>query len=377
MLTEAVEAITTALPVDAAVIRQLDPSTGKLTIAAATGVSERFVTTAGALAFGEGLAGRVVLHDQPMVVEDARRDEALTGLARAEGIAAAAVIPIHARDSLLGTLSTFCYRPRRFRAADLELLQTIADQVGIALENARLYADQRQRASEMEAVARLKNEFAATISHELRTPMTIVKTAFDGLAHKWATLTDERRLEYVRVGQIGAERLKRLLENMLLVARIEEQGAHLRVAPVSPRAVVAEAVAEVASRHAREIANRVGEGLPQVAADHGGLCEVLTHLLDNAARYSDRAAPIAIWALVAEGSVVLAVDDRGCGIAPEDMPRLFQRFERFDRTIRSDAGTGLGLYIARRLVESMHGAIWADSRPGEGSRFHVRLPIAT
>jgi signal transduction histidine kinase len=377
VLREAVEATAAALPVDGAVIRQLDERTGRLRLAAATVLSERFLTSASALAFGEGLSGRVVLRDQPLVVEDARHDEMLTAAAREEGILAAAVIPIHARESLLGTMTTFCRRPRRFRAADLELLQIIADQVGVALENARLYAEQADRASEMEAVARLKNEFAATISHELRTPMTIVKTAFDGLVRNWRGLSEERRFEYVRVGQIGAERLKRLLENMLLVARIEEQGAHLRVAPVRAQAVVAEAIAEVASRHSREIDNGLPELLPDVAADQGALSEVFVHLLDNAARYSERDQPIGVGGRVDGRSVVIEVDDRGCGIAPEDMPRLFQRFERFDRRVRSDAGTGLGLYIARRLVESMHGAIWADSRPAVGSTFYVRLPIAS
>lgn len=377
VLSAAVEAITDALPVDGAVIRQLDPNTGRLTVAAGSGVSERYLASAGALAFGEGLAGQVVLRDQPVVVEDTRADARLSSAARDEGIVAAAVLPIRARDATLGTLSTFCRAPRRFRAADLELLQTIADQVGIALQNARLYAAERTRARELEAVARLKNEFAATISHELRTPMTVVKTAFDGLLRNWDSLAQERRLEYVKVGQAGAERLKRLIENMLLVARIEEQGVKLRVAPIEPSAVVCEAAAEISARHGRPIDCRVPTDLPRVSADHGGLCDVFLRLLDNAARYSEPGAPIAVDGREEPGSVVIDIRDGGCGIAPEDLPRLFQRFERADRRVRSDAGTGLGLYIARRLVETMNGGIWADSEVGVGSTFHVRLPVAS
>jgi signal transduction histidine kinase len=374
VLSAAVEAITAALPVDGAVIRQLDAISGTLTLAASSGVSERFLASAAALGFGEGLSGRVVLANAPLVVEDTRLDERLSAAAREEGILAAAVLPIHARASLLGTMTTFCRSTRRFRATDLELLQTIADQVGIALQNARLYEVEHARADEMEAAARLKNEFAATISHELRTPMTVVKTAFDGLLRNWATMPEERRLEYVRVGHAGAVRLKRLLENMLLVARIEERGVQLRVAPVKPAAVVSEAAAEVAARHGRPIDCRVPEHLPEVRADYGSLCEVFAHLLDNAARYSERDAPIGVDGRAEDRTVVICVSDRGCGIAPEDMPRLFQRFERADRRVRSDAGTGLGLYIARRLVETMNGEVWADSQPGVGSTFHVRLP---
>jgi signal transduction histidine kinase len=377
VLSAAVEAVAAALPVDGAVIRQLDPTTGRLTFAAGSGVSERFMASGDALAFGEGLAGQVVLRDQPVVVEDTRTDVRLSVAAREEGILAAAVLPIRSRDTMLGTLSTFCRAPRRFRATDLELLQTIADQVGIALQNARLYAAERTRARELEAVARLKNDFAATISHELRTPMTVVKTAFDGLLRNWDNLAQERRLEYVKVGQSGAERLKRLIENMLLVARIEDQGVKLRVAPLCPAAVVCEAAAEVSARHGRPIDCRVSDELPAVCADRGSLCEVFVHLFDNAARYSERDTPIVADARKELGSVVVAVRDRGCGIASEDLPRLFQRFERADRRVRSDAGTGLGLYIVRRLVETMNGAVWADSQVGVGSTFHVRLPLAS
>lgn len=377
VLRAAVDAIPPALRVDAAIIRQLDPDSGSLTLVASTGLSEDFVIQRRVLRFGEGLAGRVVLRDAPLVVDDVQADGRSTSTLRAEGIRSAAVLPIHARGRPLGTLSTLSYAPHRFGIDDLELLQTIADQVGIAIENARLYAAEHARAQQLAELARLKDEFAATISHELRTPMTVVKTAFDALVRNWETLSEPRRLEYVRAGRAGADRLKRLLENLLAVARIEESGASVRVAPLRLAPVVVEAVQEIVARHGRRVTAAVPDELPPVIADGVGLREVLVHLLDNAARYSDPPSAIELDGRPDDNSVVLAVRDRGVGIRREDLPRLFGRFERADRTVRSEAGIGLGLYIARRLVEAMNGSIWVDSEVGVGSTFYVRLPTAS
>ncbi len=377
VLRAAVDAIPPALRVDAAIIRQLDPDSGSLTLVASTGLSEDFVIQRRVLRFGEGLAGRVVLRDAPLVVDDVQADGRSTSTLRAEGIRSAAVLPIHARGRPLGTLSTLSYTPHRFGIDDLELLQTIADQVGIAIENARLYAAEHARAQQLAELAHLKDEFAATISHELRTPMTVVKTAFDALVRNWETLSEPRRLEYVRAGRAGADRLKRLLENLLAVARIEESGASVRVAPLRLAPVVVEAVQEIVARHGRQVTAAVPDELPPVIADGVGLREVLVHLLDNAARYSDPPSAIELDGRPDDNSVVLAVRDRGVGIRREDLPRLFGRFERADRTVRSEAGIGLGLYIARRLVEAMNGSIWVDSEVGVGSTFYVRLPIAS
>jgi signal transduction histidine kinase len=284
-----------------------------------------------------------------------------------------AVVPIHARASVLGTVAIFTRTPRRFRADELALLQSIADQVGVALENARLYEAELRRAAELEQLNELKTEFVATVSHELRTPMTVVKTRFEALLRDWDRLANERRLEYLRVGWAGADRLRRLLENLLLVSGIEDKRIQVRLAPVALGPIVEEVVADLSNRQARQIDSTLPADLPPVRADRVRLGDVVSRLLENAIRYSAAPSAVTISAERRNGSVVLSVRDRGIGISPEDMPRLFQRFERIDRRIRSHTGTGLGLYISRRLVEGMGGQIWAESELGSGSSFHVRL----
>jgi len=142
-------------------------------------------------------------------------------------------------------------------------------------------------------------------------------------------------------------------------------------------AVVGEVVDELSRRGERSIEAELPADLPPVRADRARLGDVITSLVENAIRYSAAPARVTVSAERRKCGVVVAVHDRGIGIAPEDMPRLFQRFERIDRTVRSQTGTGLGLYISRRLVEVMGGRIWAESELGTGSSFYVQLAAET
>jgi signal transduction histidine kinase len=370
----AVEAINAALAADGALIRTLDPSSGRLTLASATGLSAPVAEDFRVLEFGKGLSGHVLLSNAPLVVEDARGDRRLSGgIAAREGLRSLAVVPIHARTGLIGTVAIFTRAPRRFRADELALLQSIADQVGVALENARLYEAEHRRVADLERLNQLKTDFAATVSHELRTPMTVVKTSFDALLRDWERLDNARRLEYLRVGRAGADRLRRLLENLLLVSGIEDNRIQLRLEPVALAPVVDQVVGELRERQECAIRSSLPPDLPMVRADRSRLGDVIASLLENAIRYSAVRSPVTVSAEWRNSQVVVSVADHGIGIAPEDMPRLFKRFERIDRTVRSHTGTGLGLYISRRLVEVMGGRIWAESELGAGSTFHVQL----
>lgn len=378
VLSAAVDAVGIAVGADGVLIRTLDHETGRLTLAASAGVSPEFQGALRSLGFGEGLAGHVILTHAPIVVEDARQDPRLPWpIVRTERVRSVAVVPIEARTRLLGTLAIFTRHPRRFRAEDLDLLQTIADHVGIALDNARLYDAEVKRVAELRRLSQLQGDFAASVSHELRTPMTVVKTAFDALLREWDGLPEARRLEYLRVGQRGAERLRRLLEDLLLVSRIESCRLDLMLLPIDLSEVVPAAVNDVLDRFARQIVLDLPADLPRVRADRAQLSEILINLIENAARYSEPRTEIGLSATIEDGKVLLDVRDQGVGIAPDDMPRLFQRFERIDRTVSSQAGTGLGLYICKRLIEAMGGTISVVSELGVGSTFRVSLPIAS
>jgi signal transduction histidine kinase len=226
-------------------------------------------------------------------------------------------------------------------------------------------------------VDRFTTELVSVVSHELRTPLTAL-VGFSELLLTTSGDEAEQR-EWVEHMHAAAKRLTTLVEDLLDVSRIEEGRLELRRQPVDVRAAVNLALADF-RRHAsgHRFEERYLEPLPPLLADPDKLTQVLTNLISNAIKYSPMGGPVTISARAAGATVSLSVADQGLGLPPGELPRIFERFHRIqDEARRQIPGTGLGLYITRRLVELHDGRIWAESAgPGGGSTFHVELPAA-
>jgi two-component system CheB/CheR fusion protein len=230
---------------------------------------------------------------------------------------------------------------------------------------------------------RLQDEFMALASHELRTPLTLVRGYADVLALALGRADAggadlERLRSYAERISVGTHRLQRLVADLTDIARL--QGARFAVerAPLRLDAVVLQAV-EVARTLAggRAIALAGADEALPVLGDAGRLEQVLLNLLSNALTHAPGDAPIAVTLRRAGGEAVVAVRDAGPGIPPDELPRIFARFHQVAREARPGGGLGLGLYIARAIVDTHGGSITAESTPGQGSTFTVRLPLAT
>ncbi len=224
-------------------------------------------------------------------------------------------------------------------------------------------------------VEQLTTEFVSIVSHELRTPLTAL-VGFSELLLTRPTDEAEQR-EWIQNMHAAATRLTKLVEDLLDISRIEEGRVELNRQPVNLRAAVGTVLADFrlhAASHPLEETYR--EPIPPVLADPDKLIQVLTNLLSNAIKYSPGGGPVTIAVGAADGRVRLSVTDRGLGLPPEELGRVFERFHRLqDDARRGIPGNGLGLYITRRLVELQEGRIWAESAgPGSGSTFHVELP---
>ena len=231
-----------------------------------------------------------------------------------------------------------------------------------------------------EAANAVKDEFLAAVSHELRTPLTTIKTLTRVLLRK--ETTPDERLEYL--GDIASEcdRQIDLVNNLLDLTRIRAGGV-----PLEPRRVEIGEVVEACERIQRvEAAERghgfevmVAPGLPPVCADRAALRRALSSVVENAIKYTPEGGRVTIAAREAgDGWVAVDVADTGRGIRPEDAPQIFDRFFRGgapDPSEHEVPGIGLGLYLARVLVEGMGGTITARSAPGEGSVFTIRVPV--
>ncbi|MDC3955966.1 ATP-binding protein [Polyangium jinanense] len=309
------------------------------------------------------------------VVDDALLDRVCVdadhkALARRIGTASAMAVPVRARGRVLGSISLGRGSDRpRYQSHDLTVAIALADRVGIALDNARLY-------QEAQAALRARDEFLSIASHELRTPLTTVCLSVDllarGLQTGWSLDACIARVEGT---QKQLARLKRLVDGLLDVSRIAAGKLILELGEVDLCALcgeIVERIAEEARRVGSELCFR-GSCARTIRADAMRLEQVLTNLLTNALRYA-APAKVHVQVEVGDEGARLSVRDEGMGISSADLGRIFDRFER-GGTSGAHGGLGLGLYIARQICEAHGGTIRAFSEPGRGAEFVITLPV--
>ncbi len=277
------------------------------------------------------------------------------------------------------------YDKKSFSSADLTQAQDFAEQAAIALTNAHLYQQLRDAHRRQQELDQLKDQFMITASHELRTPLTAVQGYLELVAQYDETLPPAQRQEFLQKARRGCDELVLLLGNVMDASQLElESGlrpAHIE--RVSVREMI-QSVVDLIEPHVTQEQRKVYLDIPahlSVQADAGRLRQVLLNLSMNALKYSEQGTPIAfaVRAMMdSVPSVVISVLDKGKGIAPQQQGHLFQRFYRLERDVNSPVrGTGLGLYISRRLIESMDGKIGVESTgiEGAGSAFYIQLPM--
>ncbi|HSU15386.1 GAF domain-containing sensor histidine kinase [Longimicrobium sp.] len=283
------------------------------------------------------------------------------------------IAPLAARGRVLGaiTLAASAESGRRYRATDVALAEEVARRAALAIDNARMYTLAQEAIRAREAVL-------AVVSHDLRNPLAsillnatmLLDMTPDGTLDPWM----DDNLRQI-VGSV--EQTNRLITDLLDVARMEESGGiPLDRSPVDARPLVAAAVRmlrPVAAARGVELADDTRGPLP-VMADPDRVVQVLSNLLGNAVKFTEPGGHVRVTAETYGGEQWFAVTDTGVGIPPEHQPYVFDRFRQVGRDRR---GVGLGLPIARGIVEGHGGRIWVDSRPGTGTTIHFTLPAAT
>jgi signal transduction histidine kinase len=249
---------------------------------------------------------------------------------------------------------------------------TEADELGA------LAAQFNTMAAELENAERRRIALIGDVAHELRTPLATIEGYTEGLldgvvepgAETWALLHDE----------VG--RLRRLVHDLQELSRAEARQLPLHLRPYDPAELVGQALARIAPQFAEKditLSNAIPSGLPAVQADADRIIQVLINLLGNALRYTPSGSNVRVSAERQDGTVALHIADTGIGIAPEDLPHLFERFYRVDKArSRALGGSGIGLTIAKAVVEAHDGQMWAASPGlGQGATFSFTLPTAT
>jgi PAS domain S-box-containing protein len=319
---------------------------------------------------------RVLETKQPLLFPDVTSDllssvaknEEHFRLLEAMGIESVMIVPVVAHDRLIAVLSTVWCRPgHRYGAEDMRVAQEFARRAALALENALLY-DVAQTA------IRVRDHVLGVVAHDLRNPLGTIITAAALLRRKG----DERGLRSPADAiDRAANRMNRLIQDLLDVARMEGGILVIEPAAVETGQVIADCVdahRDLAASASLELWAEPEADLPAVWADRDRLLQVFENLIGNAIKFTGPGGGITLGAEPEGRDVHFWVRDSGCGIADGDVPHLFDRFWQADHTGRH--GTGLGLPIAKGIVESHGGRIWVESKKGHGSTFFFTLPRA-
>jgi signal transduction histidine kinase len=302
----------------------------------------------------------------------------VAALGAGDAFLAFGALPLVRDDRLLGVLALSASRARRFSPEDRAFMSTIAELCADAFARARLYDAEKAARAAADEAGRAKDEFLAMLGHELRNPLAPIVTALHLMRVRGAgTLERERAVVERQVSH-----LMRLVDDLLDVSRAARGDLRLGRAPVELSAIVADAI-EVAGLLIEERKQRLTVSVPRaglvVDADRERLAQVITNLLDNAAKYTPPGGHVMVTAGAEGDHIVLQVADDGAGIAPDLLPRVFDAFTQGRQGLdRKQGGLGLGLAIARQLIAGHGGTIEARSEgPGRGTMMVVRLPCAS
>jgi len=225
---------------------------------------------------------------------------------------------------------------------------------------------------------RMKNDFIATVSHELKTPLASMRVLMDTLLE--GNIRDEAQAkEYLRMAARENERLSRIIDNFLTFSRMERHKLAFAVTAARPAEIAADAIESIQTKFAAQqchLTVKIAEPLPDIQADHDAMVTVLVNLLDNACKYTGDDKRIALKVFAGAGFVSFAVSDNGIGLARRHLRRIFDRFYQVDRSLARNAeGCGLGLSIVKFILDAHNGKIDVESKPGKGSAFTVRVPV--
>jgi PAS domain S-box-containing protein len=329
------------------------------------------------------IVGKVTLEGQAVVVNDVLLDKLHKYNPLLPDTQAEAAIPLKIGTRVIGALDVQSKKSNSFSEDEVAVLQTLADQVAVAIDNARSFELSQQFLMEMREIDRLKSQFLANMSHELRTPLNsiigfsrVIIKGIDG------PVTELQQQDLTAIYNSG-QHLLGLINDILDLAKIEAGKMELAFDEVNISDIVSSVFSTMSGLiKGRPIAMKqiIEPGLPTVRADAIRIRQVLINLLSNASKFTDEGDIIVEVGLFlgpsGRNEVKISVTDTGPGISKLDQEKLFQAFSQVDDSpTRKTGGTGLGLSICQQLVDMHGGQIWVESSVGQGSTFHFTLPL--
>lgn len=376
MLRELLARLSEELAVDEASVLLLDESTREL-VMSATHEPPDMAELSVRVPVGVGVAGRVAESGEPLVVEDLSTTKAVSPRLAAR-MSSTAAVPVRNENRVVGVLRVSTAKPRSFSPEHIRLLEIVADRMAGALARTRLFEAERRAREEAEQARIARDEVLSIVSHDLRNPVSTVTMSAALLRDPEVTLSEEERRAQLDVIARSAERMNRLIRDLLDVARIEQGRLTIDCRCHEPGALAGEAC-DAFRAAAREksltLACDTADSLPRVYVDRDRIVQLLSNYLNNAMKFTPAGGHIEVTVREDPGRAVrFSVTDTGSGIAADELPHVFTRFWQAKRT--AHLGTGLGLAIARGIAIAHRGTVDAESEVGRGSTFSLVLPFS-
>ncbi|HSD51985.1 MAG TPA: ATP-binding protein [Candidatus Methylomirabilis sp.] len=382
---------THAMEADRSTLFLVDADRGELWSRIAQGLQQREIRFKSHL----GIAGHVATTGERLNIPEAYDDPRFNQeVDRQTGYRTKTILCMPVRNktgTVVGVLQVLNKRAGVFTPPDEELLDALASQAAIALENAKLYEDLRNAYQELKTLDAMKSNFLATISHELRTPLApIIGYVEMLLSGRPGPLTDRQR-NHLNVVEQAVQRLQGLIEDLLAFVQMEQSELVVELRPFAIGPLLEERASTITSRATEKglmVEVAVPADLPDLLLDAKQIGRALFLMLDNAVKFTPQGGRITLGAKTQvapddappswrHGYVEVSLSDTGIGIPADKIPRIFDKFYQVDASAtRSYGGTGLGLALVKQIMDAHGTRVEVESTPGLGSTFRFRLPIA-
>ena len=329
------------------------------------------------LPIGSGISGWVAAHGERVLANDVSQDPRYFVYSY-HNTRSELTVPIKVDNTVLGVLNVEDTKLHAFDETDCVVLETLCDQLGSAIKNAKLYDEVRKANMKLTELDKMKSEFLGIVSHDFRSPLSSIILAGKSMLRKESVQNEPQLYEYLKLITEQANRLNQLAEDTLSITKIESGQLNYYFKVVNVERLIQDAMAMVRYSNRHVLEYRIHPDAIFIKGDQPKLRQVVQNLVNNAVKYSPRGGKVDI--LVDDSppeEILVSVADQGIGIPPGQVDKLFQKFSRVDTgEARDIKGSGLGLWICKEIVQAHGGKIWIETELGKGTTFKFTLKKA-